>query len=123
MVIRSSSARDVEQLLQDLQSGSAVRREAAVARLRVLGSRAVARLEALLRHGREQDRVAALHALDGLDDPRVVDLALSVLADPSHSVRLQAKYKERSVWDQPVIEYREYTRRDRPYSVFNIPQP
>jgi len=40
-----------------------------------------------------------------------------------NSVRLQAKYKERSVWDQPVIEYREYTRRDRPYSVFNIPQP
>jgi len=40
-----------------------------------------------------------------------------------NSVRLQAKYKDRSVWDQPLIEYREYTRRDRPYSVFNIPQP
>jgi hypothetical protein len=40
-----------------------------------------------------------------------------------NSVRLQAKYKDRSVWDQPAIEYREYTRRDRPYSVFNIPQP
>ena len=90
MVIRSSSARDVELLLQDLQSGSAVRREAAVARLRVLGSRAVARLEALLRHGGERDRVSALHALDGLDDPRVVDLALGALADASSSVRLQA---------------------------------
>lgn len=40
-----------------------------------------------------------------------------------NSVRLQAKYKDRNVWDQPAIEYREYTRRDRPYSVFNIPQP
>jgi hypothetical protein len=40
-----------------------------------------------------------------------------------NSVRLQAKYKDRSVWDVPAIEYREYTRRDRPYSVFNIPQP
>ena len=40
-----------------------------------------------------------------------------------NSVRLQAKYKDRGVWDEPAIEYREYTRRDRPYSVFNIPQP
>ena len=40
-----------------------------------------------------------------------------------NSVRLQAKYKDRSVWEEPAIEYREYTRRDRPYSVFNIPQP
>lgn len=40
-----------------------------------------------------------------------------------NSVHLEAKYKDRSVWDQPAIEYREYTRRDRPYSVFNIPQP
>ena len=40
-----------------------------------------------------------------------------------NSVRLEAKYKDRSVWEQPTIEYREYTRRDRPYSVFNIPQP
>jgi hypothetical protein len=40
-----------------------------------------------------------------------------------NSVRLEAKYKNGSVWDQPAIDYREYTRRDRPYSVFTIPQP
>jgi hypothetical protein len=40
-----------------------------------------------------------------------------------NSVHLEAKYQDTSVWDQPLIEYREYTRRDHPYSVFNIPQP
>jgi hypothetical protein len=40
-----------------------------------------------------------------------------------NSVHLEARHKDRSVWKQPLIEYREYTRRDRIYSVFNIPQP
>lgn len=40
-----------------------------------------------------------------------------------NSVRLRASYNGRSAWEQGLIEYREYTRRDRPYSVFNIPQP
>jgi hypothetical protein len=90
VVIRSSSSREVEQLLQALRDDSAVRRDTAIARLRVLGSRAVARLEMLLKQGQEQDRVAALHALEGIDDPRVVDLAMAGLADPSQAVRLQA---------------------------------
>jgi hypothetical protein len=90
VVIRSSSAREVEQLLQDLRDASAVRREAALARLRVLGSRAVARLEQLLKSGPEEDRVAALQALEGIEDPRVVDLAIAALTDPGQGVRLQA---------------------------------
>jgi hypothetical protein len=90
VVIRSSSAREVEQLLQELRDPSAVRRESAIARLRVLGSRAVARLEALLRQGRDEERIAALQALEGINDPRVVDLAVDALSDTSPAVRAQA---------------------------------
>lgn len=90
MVIRSSAARDVDQLLKDLQGTSAVRREAAVARLRVLGSRALARLERLLREGDEDARAVALRVLDGMEEPRVIDLALGALSDASAAVRTNA---------------------------------
>jgi len=90
VVIRSSAARDVDQLLKDLQGPSAVRREAALARLRVLGSRALARLETLLRDGDEDARATALRALDGMEEPRVIDLALDALSDASGAVRANA---------------------------------
>jgi hypothetical protein len=90
VVIRSSAARDVDQLLKDLQGTSAVRREAALARLRVLGSRALARLERLLRDGDEDARATALRVLDGMEDPRVIDLALAALGDASQTVRTNA---------------------------------
>ena len=48
-----------------------------MARLRVLGSRAVARLETVLRSGRRRGcACTALQALEGIDEPRVIDLAL-----------------------------------------------
>ena len=90
MVIRSSAARDVDQLLKDLQGASAVRREAALARLRVVGSRALARLERLLHEGDEDARAAALRVLDGMEEPRVIDLALAALGDTSQLVRANA---------------------------------
>lgn len=90
MVIRSSAARDVDQLLKDLQGTSAVRREAALARLRVLGSRALARLERLLHDGDEDARATALRVLDGMEEPRVIDLALGALGDASAAVRTNA---------------------------------
>ena len=90
MVIRSSAARDVDQLLKDLQGTSAVRREAALARLRVLGSRALARLERLLRDGDEDARATAIRVLDGMEEPRVIDLALGALGDASEAVRTNA---------------------------------
>lgn len=90
MVIRSSAARDVEQLLKDLQGSNAVRREAALARLRVLGSRALARLETLLRDGDEDARATTLRVLEGIGEPRVIDLALGALSDASDAVRTNA---------------------------------
>lgn len=90
MVIRSSAARDVDQLLKDLQGSSAIRREAALARLRVLGSRALARLETLLRDGDEDARASTLRVLEGIAEPRVIELALGALSDASDAVRTNA---------------------------------
>jgi hypothetical protein len=90
VVIRSSSAREVDQLLKDLQSEDTVLREAAVARLRVLGSRVVARLETVLRSGGDQVRMIVLQALEGIDDPRVIDIGLTALTDPNPVLQTQA---------------------------------
>jgi hypothetical protein len=90
VVIRASAARDINQLLNDLRSTSALRREAALARLRLLGSRALARLEGLLRDSAEDSRAAALRVMDGMDEPRVIDLALRALDDGSAVVRTHA---------------------------------
>lgn len=91
MTIRASAARDIERLVADLRDGPAARREAATARLRVIGARAIGRLSTLLDDGvPPTGRVAALRALDGMDDRRVVDLAITALADPDSSVVVAA---------------------------------
>ena len=51
VVIKRSSAREVSALLQDLETGPATARDAAVARLAVIGTRAVEGLLALVRQG------------------------------------------------------------------------
>lgn len=91
MVIRSSSAREVQQLVSELRQGHSVARESAIARLRVLGSRAVVRLSTLVRHdATAAARAAGLKALEGIDDPRVVDIATGALDDPDAAVRRAA---------------------------------
>jgi len=87
MTIRVSAAREVERLTAALRGGTAGERDAAVARLRVIGVRAVARLTDLLRSDAEPAaRTAALRTLEGLDDQRAAELALQALADPDASV-------------------------------------
>ena len=90
MVIRASSAREVQRLLHDLESQDPVSREAAIARLRVLGSRALPKLEILVRTGTDIQRALALRALEGVDDPRVVAVALQALEHPADLVRAGA---------------------------------
>jgi hypothetical protein len=85
VVIRAASAGEVEGLLGRLRRGSGSDREAAVARLRVLGARAVPRLTALVASPEESAaaRSAALRALDGSTEARVRDAAVAALADDS----------------------------------------
>ena len=91
MVIRSSSAREVQQLVSELRHGTPIARESAIARLRVLGSRAVVRLSTLVRHDASAAaRAAGLKALEGVDDPRVVEIATHALADAEAAVRRAA---------------------------------
>jgi hypothetical protein len=87
MVIRTSSARQVGTLLAQLRDGSPTERDAAIARLRVIGPRAVGQLVALAGStAPDGARVAALKALEGIDDPHARDTALGLMADPSAAV-------------------------------------
>jgi hypothetical protein len=71
----------------DVRDGSPLQRDAAVARLRVIGGRALDKLSTLLVQPTPQAvRVAALKALDGIDDARVVSLVLDRLGDPDIEV-------------------------------------
>jgi len=78
LVIRLSSARQVEQLVASLESASAVAREAAVARLIVIGERSVERLLVLLdKNPSPPAAAAALSALEAIADPRALDAILA----------------------------------------------
>jgi hypothetical protein len=82
-VIKASSGRQIGALVADLSASSSTIREAAVARLIVLGERAVARLTAVVadRSAPPAARLAALRAIDGIGDSRGADAALAAMGD------------------------------------------
>lgn len=88
MSIRASSSKHIDALLQDLRSPHAVTREGAIARLMVIGTRAVERLTALASDRSEAapGRLAALRALEGIGDDRALSAALRAIADPDVAV-------------------------------------
>ena len=78
--IKASSARQIETLIADLGSDRAATREAAVARLTLVGARAVDRLLLLVDSGAScEARAAALRALEAIADPRALDRVLDAL--------------------------------------------
>jgi hypothetical protein len=82
--IRASSSNQIESLVANLGAGRAVTRDAAVARLTVIGSRAVERLIALTQSNADAvARTAAWRALEAIGDPRALGPALGTLADAS----------------------------------------
>jgi hypothetical protein len=91
VVIRSSSSRDVGRLIADLLDDSDTRRDAAVARLRIIGVRADERLAALIAsNAPPAARVAALRALEGRTDPLALRLARAASADADAGVACAA---------------------------------
>ncbi len=78
MPIKVSTARRVDALLQDLRADDSLARDAAVARLTVIGSRAVDRLVTLATDvsGTSTTRAAAFRALEGIGDARALPPAL-----------------------------------------------
>jgi HEAT repeat protein len=105
VVIRRSSSGDVQPLIADLLSeepGADVRRETAIARLRVIGPRAVSHLLTLLAAGSPAaTRVAAFRALEGRRESRVAAPALAALDDPDAAVRTAALGVARGLLDGP----------------------
>lgn len=80
MPIKASSTRQIETLIADLDSDHASAREAAVARLTLVGARAVERLLLVLDSSASPTaRAAALRALEAIADPRSLDRVLDAL--------------------------------------------
>jgi HEAT repeat protein len=89
--ITRSSAHEVAALLADLESGTDVARETAVARLAVIVTRAVPGLLNLLGSSRvSAARVGTLAALEATGDPRAADAALGCLEEEDAAVRAAA---------------------------------
>jgi hypothetical protein len=81
MVIKASSAGEIRRLVDALGSGDEVRREAAIARLAIIGARAVDRLLAAYRAAGERDtRIAILRALESTGDGRTAAVAREALS-------------------------------------------
>jgi len=91
VAIKASAAKQIDVLVEDLASDSAVRRETAIARLTVLGARAVDRLIAIAESpSPSAARVAAFVTLEALGDPRALDPALGATEDADPRVAIAA---------------------------------
>ena len=80
MVIKASSAAEIRALVDALVGSDDVRRDAAMARLAVIGARAVDRLVGCHRTASREGRTAILRALEPLADSRALPLAEAALA-------------------------------------------
>jgi HEAT repeat protein len=82
VAIRTSSAKEIDGLIADLGSDRSLTRETAIARLTLIGGRAVERLVALVDQPDRSpaSRVAAFRALEGLGDARALQPALRAAA-------------------------------------------
>jgi HEAT repeat protein len=82
-----SSAREIDALVADLSADRSVIRDAAVARLIVLGARAVDKLTAVLESAAPRSaRIACLQALEAIASPRALDPALRAVGDRDPAV-------------------------------------
>ena len=91
MAIRASASREIDALIADLTGHKTVAREAAMARLTVIGSRAVERLILVVHSSKlPVARVSALRALEGIRDPRSLGPALEAATDADPSVAVAA---------------------------------
>jgi hypothetical protein len=92
LVIKASSSREIDALVADLSSDRAVKRDAAIARLTVIGQRAVDRLVGLAADSKSSSaaRIAAFRALESIAEPRALQPALVAFADSDASVVVAA---------------------------------
>jgi hypothetical protein len=79
MTIRASHAAEILSLVGALGSGDEVRRESAIARLAIIGERAVDRLIETYGTADRATRIAILRTAEAIADPRVVFIATEAL--------------------------------------------
>src|SRR5687768_17268466 len=90
MPIRPSASAEIRQLIAALGAQDEVGREAAVARLAVLGERAVDHLLQEFPGATGRTRTGILRALEATADPRALPAARSALQDGSAAVQIAA---------------------------------
>lgn len=90
MAIRFSSSGEIRQLIAALGGDDEVARESAIARLAVVGERAVEHLIHEFPGATGRARVAVLRALEGTADPRAFQAARTALQDGSAAVQTAA---------------------------------
>ncbi len=90
MSIFDSKTREVEALIGQLASSSAQEVEVALARLTIIGSRAVEHLISALKSSHFTIRVNAIEALARIGDPRSIAPLLHSLVDPHPTVKAKA---------------------------------
>ncbi|MBI2833362.1 MAG: hypothetical protein HYX76_02925 [Acidobacteria bacterium] len=84
MVIKASSAQEIRRLIAALSSSSLIERESAIARLAIIGARAVDQLTGIAMCGAPAEvRIAGLRALEGIPDARRIEAAARA-AEESH---------------------------------------
>ncbi len=90
MPIRPSASSEIRQLIDALGAADDVRRETAIARLAVIGPRAVEHLlHASSNIGDTRARAGMLRVLEAAGDPRAVAVARAVVQDAASAVDLQ----------------------------------
>ena len=84
MVIKASSSAEIRRLVDALGSADDVQRETAIARLSIIGPRAVDRLIAAYNSASDRDtRIAILRSLESIGDRRMIAVARKAIAEGS----------------------------------------
>jgi hypothetical protein len=105
VAIRTSASQEVKRLVADLTSDGpdqATRRDAAIARLAVIGTRAVRQiLDAIAAKPAPAQHASLLLALEAIPDPRTVDPVVQGLGAADAAVRLAAARAARGLLALP----------------------
>ena len=105
MAIRTSASQEVRRLVLELlepRPDPDVRQEAAIARLAVIGTRAVRQVvDAYQAHPEPQARELLLRAMEAIPDPRVIDTVLEALEAADDGVRTAAARAARGLLTHP----------------------
>jgi hypothetical protein len=102
MAIKPSASTEIRTLTAALASPDDVTRESAVARLAILGARAVDRVTAAYPNSDRGTRAAILRVLEAIADPRAIAVARQALAE-GDEVGVAAASALRALLDSPVM--------------------